>query len=205
MDKPVHALLRPPGSTQRCQTGRRLHAAVVCGWQNRCSWRCIDVYTLFFGFVDRVLICCRPSGRWLWITHMPPKLGEWDHESGYFSIRTVKDLDLMWEIRQQSQKLCRLRSQRGSNKNESVCLCVVCACHQKTLREVLLLLTLYGETSGWISSMSGPAAIKTEHNMARPAWPNPNPSHTVLQLQHGCDLHFKTYTHTCQRALRVVQ
>lgn len=135
MDKPVHALLRPPGSTQRCQTGRRLHAAVVRGWQNRCSWRCIDVYTLFFGFVDRVLICCRPSGCWLWITHMPPKLGEWDHESGYFSIRTVKDLDLMWEIRQQSQKLCRLRSQRGSNKNESVCLCVVCACHQKTLRE----------------------------------------------------------------------
>lgn len=46
------------------------------------------------------------------------------------------------QITAERKKLCRLRSQRGSNKNGSVFLCVFCACLQKTLYAVLLLLTL---------------------------------------------------------------
>lgn len=97
------------------------------------------------------LIYCRPTGRW-------------------GCIISPMCLVFTWEIRRRIEKLCRLRSQRGTYKNECVCLCVVYACLQRTLCVALLLLTLYGETSGWISSVSGPASIKTIHNMARPAW-----------------------------------
>lgn len=55
---------------------------------------------------------------------------EWDHESSDFRSWTKKkkDLDSACEIRQQSEKLCRLRSHRRSNKNESVCLSVCSLC-----------------------------------------------------------------------------
>ena len=156
------ALLCPPGSTWRCETGPRLHAVALCVLVRKhgCRLRCIDVDTLaFLGlFMEQSvgLICCRPTGRPGCV--ISP-----------ICLRT--NLGFTWEIRQRIEKVCRLRSQRGTYKNECVCLCVVYACLENTLCEVLLLLTLYGETSGWISSVSGPAAMKTIHNMARPAWP----------------------------------
>lgn len=52
---------------------------------------------------------------------------------------------MMQEIRPQRRGICRLKSQTDSNKNQSVCLCVVYACLQETFCVAPLLLTLWGD------------------------------------------------------------
>lgn len=99
----------------------------VCGCQNRCKWRPIPCSS---GLVDKARLL-QTNGS-LDRQYAPQnKVGlfiQWLVSEG-------KGISTLWERQQMNPKLCRLRSQQGSNKNECVCLCVVCSCHQKTLRE----------------------------------------------------------------------
>lgn len=110
------------------------------------------------------LICFRPTGHWAWTTSLitlQNKVEQENDEVAPVSEQGSLGFGWVWAQGQQRDKAM----QTLIKTNLSVCN------PEKTLRAALLLLTLYGETLGWISCTSGPGAIKTKDNMARPAWP----------------------------------
>lgn len=92
----VMALCYPPGSTQRCETGHRLHAAAVCEWLNTDADGGVWMLTpCSLEFVDRAvkgdhLLQTNRTPSLGYITHNPMEKVHWGHEVKDFSFRIRK-------------------------------------------------------------------------------------------------------------------